>query len=147
MALKFNNTDIASSCTVKYNNTALKKIKFGSTQVWSSEQILITNWVVNDQNQYAEETSETKSWNIAGYSYAQIIINNTRNYDTAGGSDWLCHNRTIINGTTYNAVQGDKTYTISLSGKTTLTVQLISSAYGGGLSGAYPITCKSIRVY
>lgn len=37
MALKFNNTNIASSYTLKHNNTALSAVKFGSTQVWSSQ--------------------------------------------------------------------------------------------------------------
>lgn len=36
MALVFNNTTIAPSHTVRYNNTALASVKFGSTEVWKN---------------------------------------------------------------------------------------------------------------
>lgn len=115
--------------------------------VWHlSDKTVVSGWVVNDMDSGQSETSQTLTWDATLYDYALVTIKNARSYDYAGGSDWLCHNRTIINGTTYNAVAGTKTYEISLTGVDTLTVQLISSAWGGGLSGAYPIECVSVEL-
>ena len=114
--------------------------------IYSAEEILITNWVVNDSNGGEGETSQTKSWDVSGYDTVEIIFSG-RAYDYAAWPDWLCHNRIVVNGTTYNCNGSTITKTIALNGTATLSVQVISSAWGGGLANAFPVTVTSIRIY
>ena len=146
MALIINSIAISPSYTPKFNNTALKSIKYGSTEVWKGEQTLITSWVVNDSNGGEGETSQTKSWDVSGYDMVEIVFRGNA-YDYAGWPDWLCHNRIVVNGTTYNCNGSTITKVIALNGTSTLTVQVISSAWGGGLANAFPVTVDSIKVY
>lgn len=114
--------------------------------IYNAEEILITGWVVNDSNGGEGETSQTKSWDVSNYDNVEIIFNG-RAYDSAAWPDWLCHNRIIVNGTTYTCNGSTITKVIDISSTDTLTVQVISSAWGGGLANAYPVTVTSIRVY
>ena len=43
MALKFNSTTISPSYTPKFNSTALKSVKYGSTEVWKKELTIYNN--------------------------------------------------------------------------------------------------------
>ena len=146
MALIVNGAAIAPSGKPSFTGVALKSVRFGSTEVWKGEQTLITGWVVNDSNGGEGETSQTKSWDVSGYDTAEIIFTGNK-YDTRAWPDWTCHNRIVVNGTTYTCNGSTITKTISLGGAATLSVQVISSAWGGGLANAYPVTVTSIRVY
>lgn len=114
--------------------------------IYSAEEVLITSWKVNDSNAGEAETSQTKSWDVAGYDTAEIIFRGTA-YDGRGWPDWTCHNRIVVNGVTHTCNGSTRTINVALNGASTLTVQVISSAWGGGLANAFPVTVDSIKVY
>ena len=95
MTLKYGSTTISPSHTVKYGSTALKSLKYGTTEVWKKEETMLSNVSLTTPNAsgayvYQEKASSSFSFNVSDFPNIRItctygtVVDGTGEYTTYG---------------------------------------------------------------
>lgn len=78
MALKYGTTTISSSYTVKYGTTALKILKYGTTEVWRNEETLFTGLSQETPGAYSVgQKTEKYSSEYTNNGFASLVVTGT----------------------------------------------------------------------
>lgn len=164
MALKYGSTTISPSHTVKYGSTALKSLKYGTTEVWKKEEIIVsglsvTTDIASGQNTLRQQYSDEYS---VSSGFSTVVITGTAKGQVVGQGTYGYSAQVVVQGYYSSAwhdlkaygvgANSDKTVTandsVSLSGSSKLRVWcwIRTADIGGGQATSGKASCSNFQL-